>query len=141
MKSIGKLVFCVLLGFNGVWAQQFTIQLSSKTNAAGSPFEYQVILPAAPEEVIKWPDFSGLQVMSGPNQMSSYQNINGQASSQFIISWVLISSNTGKFNIVAPKFKLNGKVYNGPSSTVDIVSSGTSNAAKTPNGNPKRCRF
>ncbi len=137
MKSIGKLVLCVLLGFNGVWAQQFTIQLSSKTNAAGSPFEYQVILPAAPEEVIKWPDFSGLQVMSGPNQMSSYQNINGQASSQFIISWVLISSNTGKFNIVAPKFKLNGKVYNGPSSTVDIVSSGTSNAAKTPNGNPK----
>lgn len=131
MKWIGKIFIVLLIAFDVLSAQQFSVQLSSKTNPAGSPFEYQVVLPAAPEEIVKWPDFSGLQVMSGPNQMSSYQNINGQASSQFIISWILISSSSGKYTITAPKFKLNGKVLNGPATVVEITASGSSNASKS----------
>jgi hypothetical protein len=82
----------------GLYAQSVYAQVSSKQVQAGDPFEYAIVANANISGISP-PNFAGFSVISGPNQSSSMQWVNGQTTMQLTISWQLVAQKEGKFNI------------------------------------------
>ncbi len=57
------------------------------------------------------PAFSGFKILSGPNQSSSMQIINGKVSGSLTYSYILVPSNIGDFTISSASIEYNGKTY------------------------------
>ena len=57
------------------------------------------------------PDFRGLTVLSGPNQSSSMQIINGAVSSTVTYSYVLVAPPVGNFTIGSSSLFYKGKRF------------------------------
>jgi hypothetical protein len=79
-------------------AQNFYAQVSSKKVQVGVPFEYSVVFTINTGNYTP-PSFKDFDVVSGPNQSSSYQNVNGVGSQQIIISYGLVAKKEGKLTI------------------------------------------
>lgn len=59
----------------------------------------------------KPPLFQGFRVLSGPNQSTSMQIINGRVSASLTFSYILEPTNTGDFTIGSASVEFNGKIY------------------------------
>jgi hypothetical protein len=70
---------------------------------------------------MKLPDLSAFHIMSGPNQSSSMQFINGAVSSSITYSYVLQPKDMGKFPIGAATIEVGGKEYKSRPLTVEVV--------------------
>lgn len=81
-------------------AQVVTAQVSAKQVQAGVPFDYAIVINTNPNSYSP-PQFKGLEVVSGPNQSSNMQWVNGQTSMQMTLSWVLVAPKEGKYTISA----------------------------------------
>ena len=57
------------------------------------------------------PDFKGLQVLSGPNQSTSMQIINGAVSGSVSFNYIVQASEVGDINISGASAEYNGKTY------------------------------
>lgn len=79
-------------------AQNFYAQVSSKKVQVGVAFEYSVVFTINTGNYTP-PNFKDFDVVSGPNQSSSYQNVNGVGSQQIIISYGLVAKKEGKLTI------------------------------------------
>lgn len=103
MKSFIHSLVCLCFMFLSIGtahAQVVTAQVSSKQVQAGVPFDYAIVINTNPTSYSP-PQFKGLEVVSGPNQSSNMQWVNGQTSMQMTLSWVLVAPKEGKYTISA----------------------------------------
>ncbi|MEK9139087.1 MAG: BatD family protein, partial [Bacteroidota bacterium] len=70
---------------------------------------------------MKLPDLSKFYIMSGPNQSSSMQFINGAVSSSVTTSYVLQGKDVGKFTIGSATIEVGGKEYKTQPLTIEVV--------------------
>lgn len=80
------------------FSQGFSAQVSSKKVQVGTPFELMFTISVQAANFTP-PNLSDFDVVSGPNQSSSIQVVNGAVSQQLIISYGLVPKKEGKLNI------------------------------------------
>lgn len=79
------------------------------------------------------PSFQGFKVLSGPNQSTSMQFINGKVSGSITFSYILQPSNIGSFTIGQASIEFSGKTYT--TSSINIkVEKGTPQQKAESNG-------
>jgi hypothetical protein len=79
------------------------------------------------------PSFQGFKVLSGPNQSTSMQFINGKVSGSITFSYILQPSNIGSFTIGPASIEFSGKTYS--TSSINIkVEKGTPQQKAESNG-------
>jgi len=59
----------------------------------------------------KPPDFKGLKILSGPNQSTSMQIINGKMDASITLSYLVYAPDMGEFNIGSASITYEGKAY------------------------------
>lgn len=84
------LFFLLLFQVSIVSGQAVVAQVSSKQVQAGVPFEYAIVINTNPNSYSP-PNFKGFDIVSGPNQSSSMQWVNGQTTTQMTLSWALVT--------------------------------------------------
>jgi hypothetical protein len=95
-------------------AQSFTASVSETTVADKEQFKISFTLSANNVNKIKnfkSPPFSNFLVLSGPNQSTSIQFINGVQSGSISYSYILQSKNIGKFSIGKASVEFDGNTY------------------------------
>ena len=90
------------------YSQGITAQVSSKKVQVGVPFEYAVVINVYATNYIP-PSFKDFDIVSGPNQSSSIQYVNGTMSQQLTISYGLVAKKEGKFTIGISSVVSNGQ--------------------------------
>jgi hypothetical protein len=81
-------------------SQSISAQISSKKVQVGVPFEFAVVITGATGSFTQ-PTFKDFDIVSGPNQSSSVQYVNGVMSQQVVFSYGLVARKEGKFVIGA----------------------------------------
>lgn len=87
--------------------EQFTLEFVFSSSGGGTPRNFQT------------PDLSKFLILSGPNQSTSMQIINGSVSSKQSFSYVLQAREPGKFSIGAATIESGGNQYR--SSTIELT--------------------
>ncbi|MEI6019729.1 MAG: BatD family protein [Bacteroidota bacterium] len=90
-------------------AQSATAQVSTKQVQVGVPFEYAVVINANATECTP-PNFKGFDVVSGPNQSSSMQFVNGQSSFQLTLTWIIAAQKEGKYTLGSAAVRVGAQI-------------------------------
>jgi hypothetical protein len=123
MKRVIHQLICfiiILFSTNVVQAQVVVAQVSSKQVQAGVPFEYAIVINTNPNSYSP-PNFNGLAVVSGPNQSSSMQWVNGQTTTQLTLSWGLVAQKEGKYTIGAAAIMSGANRYETQPITIEVL--------------------
>src|SRR4051794_3260159 len=92
------LLSTLLLHTGNLLSQSVYAQVSSKQVQVGIPFDFAIVINTTPNTYSP-PSFKDFDIISGPNQSTSMQWINGQTSVQNTISWSLVAKREGKFTL------------------------------------------
>jgi hypothetical protein len=113
---------CLLLIFSALWAagQGFSAQVSNKRVQVGVPFELAFTI-AVQASNFSPPNLSEFDIVSGPNQSSSVQIINGAMSQQVIISYGLVAKKEGKVTIGAASIQSGNQKLNSSPIAIEVV--------------------
>jgi len=107
-----RIILFVSLLFEITIAQNFTASVNSTTVSEGEPFEVSFTFEGSDINSIgnfTPPSFGGLKMISGPNQSTSMQIINGNVSASRTFSYVLVASSLGKFTIGSATIEFKGQ--------------------------------
>lgn len=88
---------------------KFYAQGASSTSV-GADYKIVFVIENAKASNFKAPKFEGFEVLSGPNQSSSYQNINGQITSSLSIFYYLRPLEEGTFKIGSASVFVEGRI-------------------------------
>jgi len=130
-----KKLFIILLLFCSAFlhAQQFKISVDKNPALVGEQILVQYIINTKAEN-FKSPNFSGLQVLSGPNpsSQSSYSFVNGksQNSSSTTYSFYLKAVKEGAYNISPAAITVNGKTITSKVYRLKVVKGNKKNNAQ-----------
>jgi hypothetical protein len=121
-----------------LYGQDVTFQASLDKNPVGlgDQVVFSLVLTNAGTgggKNLKLPDLSRFHVMSGPNQSSSMQIVNGAVSSSMTYTYVLQPKETGKFTIGPISIEAGGKTLQSQPITLEVVK-GQPQAKKAPVG-------
>ncbi len=111
-----KYIFCfiLILATAAAVAQGFSAQVSSKRVQVGTPFELAFTIAVQASNFTP-PNLGEFDIVSGPNQSSSVQIINGAMSQQVVISYGLVPKKEGKITIGAATIQSgNQKITSNP---------------------------
>jgi hypothetical protein len=102
----------------------FTVAADPTRVAAGEQF--QVIFTFSGSDVnnvhnLKAPDFNQFVVISGPNQSSSMQWVNGQMSASIAYSYILYARQAGKYTIGMASIEYKGKTLKTESIQIEVT--------------------
>ncbi len=123
MKIRKNIIFILLFCLSSVikiTAQSATAQVSAKQVQVGVPFEYAVVINANATECTP-PNFKGFDVVSGPNQSSSMQFINGQSSFQLTLTWIIAAQKEGKYTLGSSAVRVGNQILETKPITIDVV--------------------
>jgi hypothetical protein len=129
------LLFTTALSYN-LFAQEFTATVDK--TVVGQYDRFQVYFTFNGSDVngvqnFRPPSFQNFKVLSGPNQSTSMQYINGKVSGSLTFSYILQPSDIGSFTIGAASVTFGGKSYS--TSLVNIkVEKGTPQQKAESNG-------
>jgi hypothetical protein len=98
----------------------FTAKASKNKVVTGEIFEISFTINSNAGN-FKAPNFNGFRVISGPNQSSSFQWINGKTSHSLSISYKLIAEKEGTFTIKGATIESGGKTYTSNELTIEVV--------------------
>lgn len=132
MKKI--IFFAIIFITQILFAQQFRVSADKTTVEQNERFQIYYEFDATDLNAIKSfqpPSFKGLNVISGPNQSTSMQIINGQMSASITFSFILYGKNIGTFTISPATIIYQGKEYSSGSLTINVTKS---SGAKTSPG-------
>lgn len=116
-----------------VSAAEITFEASSKsTVAVGERFQVAFELNTNGTG-FKAPSFAGFDILSGPNQSTSMQFINGNMSQSLTYSFVLQATKEGTFTIPGAKIKVNGTEIESNELKITVVK-GSANAQQSQQG-------
>ena len=123
-KHLAFIFLILMLAANSLQAQDVKFTISGQNNVAvGDQFIIQFTVNAQGRS-FQGPDFSGLKVLSGPNQstQSSFSNINGRMTQSTIVtySYYLRADEEGEFTIAPAKITVNGKEYKTDPLTIKV---------------------
>jgi hypothetical protein len=129
MRDLKKIFYAlVLLLFlcNGISAQTFTASVNNTTVGVNEPFEISFQFSGDDINSIKnfhAPDFKNFNVISGPNQSTSMQIINGAVSASITFSFYITAVSLGQHTIGSASIEYKGKTYNSEPINMSIVKS------------------
>lgn len=112
-----KLLFILLFicGFNtNSFAQEFTASVDRTTVGQYDRFQVYFTFNGSDVNSVKDfrpPSFPGFKILSGPNQSTSMQIINGKVSSSLTFIYILQPSDVGNFTIGSASLDFAGKIY------------------------------
>lgn len=107
MKYVWMLML-VLTGFGWASSAEISFEASAKsTVSVGERFQISFSLNNNGSG-FKAPSFAGFEILSGPNQSTSMQFVNGAMSQSLTYTYVLQASKEGTFTIAPAKIKVNG---------------------------------
>jgi hypothetical protein len=119
-----KLLGILLLVFTSQfsWAQDATLVASASRNQVGVGEQFQITytLKGAGSN-FRAPDMHDFVVLSGPNQSSSMEIINGNMSQSISLSYIIAAQSEGKFTIGPAAISSNGKQVNSKSLVIEVV--------------------
>jgi hypothetical protein len=107
------LIFMITLSAKG-FAQKYSATVDKSTVSQGERFQAYFTFSGGDMNSIKnfrAPDFRGLTVLSGPNESSSIQMVNGAVSSTVTYSYVLVAQSVGTFTIGSSSLFYKGKRF------------------------------
>lgn len=107
-----KILLLLALFIGIVYPQTFTASVNNTTVAEGEPFEVSFTFQGNDISSLNNfvpPNFGGLKPMSGPNQSTSMQIINGNVSASRTFSYILVASSVGKFTIGSASIDYKGE--------------------------------
>ena len=104
--------------------EQFTVELTLNGGGMGGG------------SVPKLPDLSKFMVLSGPNQSSSVQIINGSVSSSVTYSYILQPREAGKFTFGAATIETGGKQYSSQPIEISVVKGAAKPKQSASSGQP-----
>jgi hypothetical protein len=113
-------LFSSVLLFQHNKAQNFYAQVSSKKVQIGATFEYAVVIAVIASNYVP-PNLKDFDVVSGPNQSSSVQYVNGAMSQQMVISYGLVAKKEGKFTIDPASVVAGGQKLETSPITIEVV--------------------
>lgn len=97
-----KILLLLILFIRLIYPQTFTVSVSNTTVAEGERFEVSFTFQGTDINSLSNftpPNFGGLKVISGPNQSTSMQIINGNVSASRTLSYFLVATSVGKYTI------------------------------------------
>jgi hypothetical protein len=105
-------------------AQSFTASVNNTTVGANEPFE--VSFQFSGDDInslrnFRAPDFKNFKVLSGPNQSTSMQIINGAVSASLTYSFYINALSQGQFTIGSASIDFKGKTYNTDPIKITVV--------------------
>ncbi len=121
---------------SSAYAQKFSATVDKTT--VGQYDQFQVYFTFDGGDVnglsnFRPPSFGGFRILSGPNQSSSMQIINGKVSGSITYSYILQPTNIGGYSIGSASVEYGGKSYN--TNTLNVkVEKGTPQQQKENNG-------
>lgn len=131
MYRINKKILNVLILFLGsvhLFAQDVTFIAGVDKNpvAADERFtlQFTITTSGASAKNFKTPDLSKFLTLSGPNQSTSMQIINGSVSSSQSFSYILQARETGKFTIGSAMIEVGGDQYKSNPIELTVTKSG-----------------
>jgi uncharacterized glyoxalase superfamily protein PhnB len=87
--------------------------------AAGDNFRITWELNANGSEFVA-PEITGFQVLSGPNQSSSFQMVNGNVSQSLSFSYIVRAQKEGTYEVGPARIKANGQVIQSNALTIKV---------------------
>ncbi len=115
------LLFLLLSSFS-IFAQgSFTASLDKKKVSVNGTFQITFTLTNADGKNFTPPSFSDFSVLSGPNQATSMQYINGSMSRSIAFSYYLKPNKEGSFTIAPASITVGGKTISSNSVTVEVT--------------------
>ena len=126
----------ILFTSTGTLAQKFSATVDKTT--VGQYDQFQVYFSFDGSDVnglsnFRPPTFSGFRILSGPNQSSSMQIINGKVAGSITYSYILQPTNIGEYSIGSASVVYSGKTYNTDQLKIK-VEKGTPQQQKESNG-------
>ena len=120
-----KILFFFILLFSGVVLPQ-SFKATVNNTSVGANSQFQVTFTFSGQSVngvnnFKPPAFRHFMVLSGPNQSTSMQIINGAASGSISYSYYLQPKSMGKFTIGSASVDYNGTTYTTDPLTINVV--------------------
>ena len=112
MKKFKILLYMLMLTSVSIFAQEFTSSVDKTTVGENETFQVYFTFKGKDNNGLRNfspPAFSGFRVLSGPNQSTSMQYINGAMSSSITYSYYLQAAQQGKFKIDAASVEYEGK--------------------------------
>lgn len=124
IKIFLELIFTVLLFSAIIQAQSFTASVNSTTVGQNEPF--QVSFQFSGDDIqtlrnFRAPDFKNFDVLSGPNQSTSMQIINGTVSASLVYSFYIQAANQGKLTIGSASIDSKGRTLRTQPITITVV--------------------
>jgi hypothetical protein len=129
MPQIKKIIFVIILLIilcNKSSAQTFTASVNNTTVGVNEPFEVSFQFNGDDMNSIKnfrAPDFKNFNVISGPNQSTSMQIINGAVSSSITYSFYITAVSVGTYTIGSASVEYKSKTFNSEPIKMTIVKS------------------
>ena len=125
MLKIFKNTFCLLFLFSSiVSAQTFFASTSHTQISIDDQFELSFTFSGDNVNGVKNfipPDLSHFMILSGPNQSTSMEFVNGASSASITYTYYLRAKTLGKFNIGSASIEYNGKTFKSEPISVEIV--------------------
>ncbi|MCL4538078.1 MAG: BatD family protein, partial [Bacteroidetes bacterium] len=106
------------------FSQTFTASVNNTTVSQNEQFEVSFTFSTTDVNGIKnfqAPDFKDFVLLSGPNQSTSLQFINGAASGSMTYSYYVRCPKVGKFTIGSASLEYAGKKYTTQPITIDVI--------------------
>lgn len=117
-KYILFIIFLILGQLS--FGQKFETQLSSNKIQVGQRLKVSYVLDDKGSN-FRGPKFNGFNILSGPNQSTSMQIVNGNMSSSITYSYILQGAQMGTYTIKGAKIEVNGKVFTSNDVQVTVV--------------------
>ncbi|MDZ7766580.1 MAG: BatD family protein [Melioribacteraceae bacterium] len=127
MKRIFYILFMLVVATN-LFAQKFETTADRTTVGVGERFQVYFTFEGQSNDIsgFKPPSFEGLRVLSGPNQSTSMQIINGQVSSSVTFSFILTPVKEGEYTIGEAEVSYKGTKYRSNPLKINVVKGQTS---------------
>ena len=115
MKKLIAYIFLIIgLFLPAISAQSFTASVDNTTVGLNDRFQVTFTFEGTDVNNLSGfnaPDFAGFMVLSGPNQSTSMQIINGSVSASLSYSFYLQPKNLGRYTIGSASIKYKGTPY------------------------------
>ncbi|MES2110541.1 MAG: BatD family protein [Bacteroidota bacterium] len=116
-------ILTLLLFWTGIALAQevkFTAQVSKTTVGTGEQFQVDFTVNGNASD-FNPPAFSTFQVLSGPNQSTSMESINGRTTVTASLSYILMAAKEGEYTIGPATCTVNGKRYTTDAIKIKVV--------------------
>ena len=107
-----------------LWAQSFVATVSENKVGENDRFEVTFTFEGKNINAVKNfspPSFKDFRVLSGPNQSTRMQIINGVSSSSLALSYILMPNSTGVFTIGSASIQLEGQTFSTDPLKITVV--------------------